>query len=715
MLPSAVADLERSGIAPADADRAGFFTVDDASTIYSEFGARPAIVIPYYDAAGSMMQFDHRGNPAPFCRIRYLDMPRTSGFVKQKPQRYTQPRDSGQRVYFPPFVDWARIAADPKEPIVITEGEKKAIAGCVNGFPMIALGGVFNFMSTMEALLPELEAWQWAGRDVYVCFDSDAATNPMILTAEARLVDELQRKRGAQCYLTRLPQDGDDKVGVDDFLLKFGPPALMGLLQKSESLGALDAKVVALNQDVAWITRENMVYDLQRRMFLTKDQFVTGETYGSLTHITVGGAQRAPKRISIAKTWLTHPHAQRFSEVLFRPSEGVTVQGEHGRMALNLWTGFNPGAGDVKPFLELSEFLFQRMMPADRELPLKLMAYKAQNPHEKIPLALVLLGTQGCGKTLWGECIRDAFMPYAVDVTSKAFHSEFQGWLETSLIALINEAEHGDMLKGADVLKSLISDLKRPMNEKYRPARQINSYTMYILTSNSRAVGAFGPDDRRMIVVDCPPKRDWDFYDRISAWKRAGGPRALLGYLLAVDLKGWRPPHSAPLSHEKVMAFNESLTPIQRLAEQMKESKDFNIVMLWVQQATAWATVAELSNNPTSVSAAKATLENIKHFQIRPWYTPEELALLFPNVVETQLGSRYDNRTPSGVLSRQLREAGVPYLMNLEDPRGFKWKGLTRQYIVVCDLQGWEQPITQSDFERYMGQWPTYGQLTGRK
>lgn len=691
------------------------FDVADASTIYPEFKPLPAIVLPYYDAAGALATFEREGEALPFCRVRYLstDIGQLS-FTTSKPLRYGQPRASGTRAYLAPVSDWAATLRDANEPIVITEGEKKALAGCLAGLPVIGLGGVSNFLQKGE-LLPELDAANWHNRDVYICFDSDAESNPNILAAEARLVDELQRKRGARCYLVRIPQDGEAKVGLDDYLLAHGVSGCNSLLKSADSLGALDAKVVALNKSVAWIERENLVYDLEAKLFLPKDSFVTGSRFSSLKHITVGGKQRsAPKEVSVAKTWLTHPHAQRFGEVLFRPGEGSTVHSDSGRAALNLWVGWDPGEGSVQPFLELTEFLFGKMDPKDRELPLKLMAYKAQHPAEKVALALVLVGPQGCGKTFWGECIRDAFAPYGVDVTSKAFYSEFQGWLERSLIALINEAEHEDMLRGGDVLKSLISDLKRPMNEKYRPARQINTYTMYILTSNKRAVGSFAVDDRRMIVVDCPNKREYEFYLRIREWKDRGGAKALLGYLLNYDLKGWVPPAAAPMTAEKYMAYTESLSPVQRLAEEMRTASE-QTIKLWLDSAASWARMAELSSNTALASSARATLEGISRIQIRPWYTPEELALMFPSMVE-QMGTKYDRSTPSGKISRELREAGIPYLQSRDDPRGFRWHGAIKQFLVVAGFADWREPLGQADFERCMKEWPTYGTVSaGRR
>src|SRR5262245_20800924 len=57
----------------------------------------------------------------PFCRIK-LHRPGGDG------KRYRSPRAQGNRLYFTPGIDWARVVADPTTPIIIAEGEKKCLA-----------------------------------------------------------------------------------------------------------------------------------------------------------------------------------------------------------------------------------------------------------------------------------------------------------------------------------------------------------------------------------------------------------------------------------------------------------------------------------------------------------------------------------------------------------------------------------------------------------
>jgi hypothetical protein len=75
----------------------------------------------------------------------------------------------------------------------------------------------------------------WQGRPVFLCFDSDASTNPSVRLAEWHLAETL-RRYGAVVRVVRLPPgdprpDGAPaKIGLDDFLVANGPDASRELL-----------------------------------------------------------------------------------------------------------------------------------------------------------------------------------------------------------------------------------------------------------------------------------------------------------------------------------------------------------------------------------------------------------------------------------------------------------------------------------------------------
>src|SRR5665213_810332 len=157
MQDEALAQLARWGISVADAESAGLFDVADASTIYPDFAPRPAIVIPYYQPDKSPVTFTHEGEAAEFCRVRYLSAVNAArGFTAHRAQRYGQPADSGTPVYWPPVLDWPEMLAEVKQSLIVTEGEAKALAGALAGFPVLAFGGVFNW-SLGDEMLPELQ------------------------------------------------------------------------------------------------------------------------------------------------------------------------------------------------------------------------------------------------------------------------------------------------------------------------------------------------------------------------------------------------------------------------------------------------------------------------------------------------------------------------------------------------------------------------------
>jgi putative DNA primase/helicase len=240
LTPWHLADLRASGLSVQQIAACGFYSLQALASIQAalrwkryngELG--DCLCIPFVAAAGK---------PTGYVRLK-PDRPRKSK-ADGKPIKYESPKGASNRAYFPP----GTLAAlkDSSIPLVLTEGEKKAAKADQEGFACIGLVGVYGWQKKRtkdkddkpqgeRELIDDLAAIPWQGRPVFLCFDSDAATNPNVRRAECHLAEALARK-GAIVKVVRLPQgdprpDGTaGKVGLDDFLMARGPDAFRELL-----------------------------------------------------------------------------------------------------------------------------------------------------------------------------------------------------------------------------------------------------------------------------------------------------------------------------------------------------------------------------------------------------------------------------------------------------------------------------------------------------
>ena len=111
--PDALADLRHSGLSDATIGRCGVYSVRPADL--------KACPIPGVEHALAFPYFGIDGTPSNLQRWKLF----YEGDPGDKP-KYWQPKGSDPLPYFPPLVDWARIASDPTVPLLISEGEKKS-------------------------------------------------------------------------------------------------------------------------------------------------------------------------------------------------------------------------------------------------------------------------------------------------------------------------------------------------------------------------------------------------------------------------------------------------------------------------------------------------------------------------------------------------------------------------------------------------------------
>jgi P4 family phage/plasmid primase-like protien len=138
-----------------------------------------------------------------------------------KKMKYASPKGQASRLDVHPR-NRDKIA-DPTVELWITEGIKKADSLTSRGLCVVALTGVFNWRSQYGSL-GDWEDIPLKGREVTICFDADARTNPNVLRAMIRLGNWLKSKGVKQVRYLVVPEEVHSKKvkGADDFFAAGG-------------------------------------------------------------------------------------------------------------------------------------------------------------------------------------------------------------------------------------------------------------------------------------------------------------------------------------------------------------------------------------------------------------------------------------------------------------------------------------------------------------
>jgi hypothetical protein len=214
LAPEHFADLQRSGLSDEVIQTLEFESVRPHDLKIP--GAKSAYRIPYFELDGKRNCFE---------RWRLFPVVVRTDGGKQK---YHQPPGSDPSLYLPPLFPWKTVARQPASPILFVEGEKKAAAGCAKGLFAIGVGGLWNWrqrLGTGEPLvIPTIDQFQWAGREVLLVPDSDAwrMGRELDLLAGFYAFGQELISRRASVDLLRLPDQDGRKAGLDDWLVAVG-------------------------------------------------------------------------------------------------------------------------------------------------------------------------------------------------------------------------------------------------------------------------------------------------------------------------------------------------------------------------------------------------------------------------------------------------------------------------------------------------------------
>lgn len=157
-------------------------------------------------------------------------------------KKYIKPKELCSKL-FRPLALSPNIISNRNEYIIITEGEKKAIKAVQEGFNCLALSGVWAWKKTPKDdetetnadIIPDIANLDLKNKTIYLCYDNDMWSKHQVKQALYHFSAYLIAEKKAIVKIIKLPEN-DDKIGLDDYLIKYDKNKFQNLLNNAEVL-----------------------------------------------------------------------------------------------------------------------------------------------------------------------------------------------------------------------------------------------------------------------------------------------------------------------------------------------------------------------------------------------------------------------------------------------------------------------------------------------
>jgi hypothetical protein len=187
-----------------------------------------------------------------------------------------------------------------------------------------------------------------------------------------------------------------------------------------------------------------------------------------------------------------------FKEITFSPLPT-------GADVLNLWTGPTTKPSSHGSCQIILDFILENICNNQRDVYEYLISYLAhmlQKPEEKPGVMVVLLGGQGVGKGTFYELLKTIWQKTSLLVPSiDQVLGRFNGVLEKTFIIWLDEALFSGDKKAAEKLKSLITEDRLLVENKYESQKSIASFHRFFAASNKSHFVNVDADDRRFLFL----------------------------------------------------------------------------------------------------------------------------------------------------------------------------------------------------------------------
>ena len=621
--------LRSSGLSALCAKKLGIALYSAARTAKLQDHYREALslFIPYYDLQGKRTTYH---------RVRYME---TVGFGAGR--KYDCPKGHPPQAYFPKTLDWQSIIKDVSRTITITEGELKAACAARNKIECIGLGGVWSWKSKKLGMsfLPELEAFEWEGRRVEICYDSDIADKIQVRSALIALSRELVA-RGAECSMVILPNaPNGDKLGLDDYIVLNGVKKFVALerlpIQEDEATKQdlfSNWVYVKVDDDVLDFSGGDVISYRSRAHFMNATQHLRA-------------LNDDDKMKPAATLWYNDPSRHVVHRRVFDPgtTERFTQHGPNQIPCLNVYRGLavEPRRGDVGPMLKLIDVLVDGRSDL-RHWLLQWLAYPLQKPGTKLQQCVYIYSVmQGVGKSALGEVMLDIYgrFTHGTMLSEDDFFGAWNSWIESNLFAFCDDLSFDGSKKSRASFKRAITAESLELSAKYRTSMAISNRCNFYFTGNSPGglpLESSGTNRRALILEIRKELGTHWFTNTFDHWRKSNGPSHWLWYLLNYDTSGFAVHGNALDTAETELAVESTRSVMEgTIANQMLDGGAFAAKKVWSakQLYALIPTFADTQRAPSMSVMARALYANgWKRFgQIRASDTPLQVYWVAPN------------------------------------------------------------------------------------
>ncbi len=262
--------------------------------------------------------------------------------------------------------------------------------------------------------------------------------------------------------------------------------------------------------------------------------------------------------------------------------------------ALNFWVGpSEPDSQGSATFI--LTYLLDVICGGDTnsfDYLIRYLAHMVQRPEEKPGVMLVLLGRQGTGKGMFFKLLRAIWSRTTLLVTDvDQVVGRFNACLERNYAVCMDEALFSGDRKALDRLKSMITEPHINIEQKYQPARSIESVHRFFAASNHDHFAHVEMDDRRFVffAVSDIHQQDATYFSKlVSELQDATSIGAFVHYLQGLDIRSFNV-RKKPNTSQHLLQKIKSLQGVSRYWYEVLLAGDLDAGVNQFGSGTGWA------------------------------------------------------------------------------------------------------------------------------